>query len=186
MADTPKTKTKNERVSWRNKPYDSSRSNEAHRRAELWGAFNDFVRENRGWITSPPGTRQAILETEKNSELPQKLARLGYMVNELPGAYGRLTGAGLAKKQMRLGYEINFAMPAHGQADCAFDWTAFRSVVTMPEDGCGRTGRGFKHEMARCRGRRAGIGLSRDCGVCGGSHHRRSGRRSERIRPAIQ
>jgi hypothetical protein len=80
-------------VSWKNRRYDSSRSDEAQRRAQLWAAFNDFVRENRGWITSPPGSRVAILETEKGSTLPQRLSKLGYKLTELPNGEG-LTGAG--------------------------------------------------------------------------------------------
>ena len=82
MADGTK-KTKGDWISWKTRPYDSSRSNEANRRTELWSAFNDFVRENRGWITSPPGSRAVVLETEKGSALPAKLVGLGYSVTEL-------------------------------------------------------------------------------------------------------
>jgi hypothetical protein len=114
VADTPKTKTKNEWMSWKNRRYDSSRSDETQRRTELWRAFNDFVRENRGWITSPPGSRVAIFETEVGSTLPQKLVKLGYAISELPGDHSRITGAGPSLQEetlKRQGYAIDVPGP---------------------------------------------------------------------------
>jgi len=102
MTDARINKSKNDWVSWKNKPYAPSRSDETRRRAELWESFNEFVRLNRGWIVSPPGSRIAILETEKGSELPQKLVQLGYTVNELPGDHSRLTGASLSPEAQLL------------------------------------------------------------------------------------
>jgi len=86
-----KTKTKGDWISWKNRPYDSSRSDEAQKRAELWQAFCDFVRLNRGWITTPPGSRVATLETEVGSALPAKLADLGYQLVQR-GRVTRVTG----------------------------------------------------------------------------------------------
>ena len=92
MADTSKTKTKNEWISWRNKPYDLSRSDEAQRRAERWQAFCDFIRENRASIVSSPGGRTAVIEVMEGSTLPAKLAELGYNVVSR-GTVTRITGA---------------------------------------------------------------------------------------------
>ena len=114
MADGATKKTKGDWISWKNRPYDSSRSNEANRRAELWQAFCDFVRENRGWITSPPGSRTAVIETERGSTLPQKLAKLGYAISELPGTYERLTGIQItpeAERLRRKGHAIDVPSP---------------------------------------------------------------------------
>src|SRR5690242_2046677 len=110
MADSPRTKTKNEWISWKNRPYASSRSDEAQRRAALWQAFNEFVREEgQGWIVSPPGSRIALIETTKDSTLPQKLAELGYIIHELPSGE-RLVGGGLSpgtKINPRRGYGMS-------------------------------------------------------------------------------
>jgi hypothetical protein len=113
VVDAPKTKTKGDWISWKNRPYDSSRSNEANRRAELWQAFCDFVRSHRGWIVSPPGSRVAVLETERGSALPSKLVDLGYQVTELANGE-RVIGGGpsLAEEVlMRQGYQINARGP---------------------------------------------------------------------------
>jgi hypothetical protein len=79
-------------IDWKNRPFAASRSDEYQRREELWAALNDFVREHRGWITSLLGSR-VVLETERDSPLPQKLAKLGYAISEIPGSYERVTGA---------------------------------------------------------------------------------------------
>ena len=103
-------KPKGDWGSWRNKPYGASRSDEAQRRAQLWAAFNDFVRENRGWITSPPGSRTATLEVEQGSALPDRLARLGYQVSKIPGEFERLTGAAptpAAERLKRRGHAVS-------------------------------------------------------------------------------
>jgi hypothetical protein len=42
MADTRTNKTKDEWISWKNRPYASSRSDENQRRAELWESFNAY------------------------------------------------------------------------------------------------------------------------------------------------
>jgi hypothetical protein len=100
-------------TSWRNKSRAASRSDETEKRAELWQAFCDFVRENRGWITSPFGSR-VVLETERDSPLPQKLAKLGYAISEIPGSYERVTGAGPSLQDeilMRQGYAIDAPGP---------------------------------------------------------------------------
>jgi hypothetical protein len=97
--------------SWRNRPYSASRSDETARRAQLWSAFCDFVRENRGWIISPPGSPVAILETERDSPLPQKLVKLGYAISEVPGDFSRMTGAQLSPQAeilRRKGHAIDF------------------------------------------------------------------------------
>jgi hypothetical protein len=96
--------------SWRNRPY-ASRSDETQKRAALWQAFTDFVRENRGWIISPPGSPVAILETERGSTLPQKLVKLGYAISEVPGDFSRMTGAQLSPQAeifRRKGHAIDF------------------------------------------------------------------------------
>jgi hypothetical protein len=113
MADTRTNKTKDEWISWKNRPYCASRSDENQRRAELWESFNAYCREHRGWITSPPGSRVAVLETERGSALPAKLAGLGYEVMELANGE-RLTGGGPSlaeEKMMRQGYEVSAAGP---------------------------------------------------------------------------
>jgi hypothetical protein len=113
MADTRTNKTKDEWISWKNRPYCASRSDENQRRAELWESFNAYCREHRGWITSPPGSRVAVLETERGSALPAKLAGLGYEVMELANGE-RLTGGGPSlaeEKMMRQGYEVSTAGP---------------------------------------------------------------------------
>jgi hypothetical protein len=107
MADP--AKLKGDWTSWRDKPYAASRSDETQKRAELWDSFNTYCREHRGWIVSPPGSRIAVLETEKGSALPSRLAGLGYELTELANGE-RLTGGGLspeAQKRMRLGYQVN-------------------------------------------------------------------------------
>jgi hypothetical protein len=77
--------------SWRNKPY-ASRSDETEKRAALWQAFCEFVRAGRGWITTPPGSRIATLETEVGSPLPAELADRGYQL-VARGRVTRVTGA---------------------------------------------------------------------------------------------
>jgi hypothetical protein len=102
MADARTAKTKDDWTKWRDRPRDSSRTDEARKRAALWDSFNAYCTENRGWIISPPGSRVAILETEKGSTLPEKLVRLGYSVTELPGDYSRLIGAAPSPEAQRL------------------------------------------------------------------------------------
>lgn len=97
-------------TSWRDKPRSASRSDETEKRTELWESLNAYCREHRGWIVSPPGARTAVLETERGSELPQKLAKLGYAISELPGTYERLTGVQItpeAERLRRMGYTID-------------------------------------------------------------------------------
>jgi hypothetical protein len=111
MADP--AKLKGDWTSWRNKPYAASRSDENQRRAELWESFNAYCREHRGWIVSPPGSRIAVLETERGSALPAKLVDLGYQVTEIANGE-RVIGGGLSlteEKLKRLGYEVNAAGP---------------------------------------------------------------------------
>jgi hypothetical protein len=83
-------------IDWKNRPYAASRSDDTRRRAELWEAFNDFVRLGRGWITTPPGSRIATLETEVGSPLPSKLADLGYQLVQR-GRVTRVVGADYVK-----------------------------------------------------------------------------------------
>jgi hypothetical protein len=78
MTDTRINKNKNDWQSWKNKPYAASRSDEARRRAELWESFNTYCREGGGWLISPPGSRVAVLETMKDSDLAERLSKLGY------------------------------------------------------------------------------------------------------------
>ena len=114
MAGTRTNKTKNEWVSWKNRPYDSSRSDETQRRAEWWGSFNNFIRENQAWLITPPGSRTAVVEVMKGSPLPARLMRIGYTVNEIPGTYERLTGAQItpaAAKLARQGHAIDAPGP---------------------------------------------------------------------------
>jgi hypothetical protein len=110
MTDPRINKSKNDWQSWKNKPYAASRSDEARRRAELWESFNTYCREGGGgWIISPPGARIATLETPKDSDLPERLAKLGYEVNRLPGDHSRLTGGAPspeAQRLKRLGHAI--------------------------------------------------------------------------------
>jgi hypothetical protein len=83
------------------------------KRAELWQAFCDLVRENRGWITSPAGSHTAILETETGSTLADRLRELGYHV-AFVCQETRITGAGptlTEEKLKRQGYAINAAGP---------------------------------------------------------------------------
>ena len=96
MTDTRINKSKNDWQSWKNKPYAASRSDEARRRAELWESFNTYCREGGGWLISPPGSRVAVLETMKDSDLAERLSKLGYEVNRLPGDHSRLTGGALS------------------------------------------------------------------------------------------
>jgi hypothetical protein len=110
MVDGATKKTKGDWISWKNRPYDSSRSDETHRRAELWAAFTDFVREHRGWITSPPGSRTATLETEIGSTLADRLRELGYSV-AFVCQETRVTGAQLSPQAEILrwkGHAIDF------------------------------------------------------------------------------
>jgi hypothetical protein len=100
-------------IDWKNRPFAASRSDEYQRREELWAALNDFVREHRGWITSPLGSR-VVLETERDSPLPQKLAKLGYAISEIPGSYERVTGAAPSLQDeilKRQGYAIDVPGP---------------------------------------------------------------------------
>jgi hypothetical protein len=102
-------KLKGDWATWRNRPRSASRSDETEKRAALWQALNDFVREHRGWITSPLGSR-VVLETERDSPLPQKLAKLGYAISEVPGSFERVTGAGPSLQDeilKRQGYKID-------------------------------------------------------------------------------
>jgi hypothetical protein len=94
-------------IDWKNRPYAASRSDDTRRRAELWEAFNDFVRLGRGWITSPPGSRVATLETEVGSPLPAKLADLGYQLVQR-GRVTRVAGA----PSIDLRTEILFGPPS--------------------------------------------------------------------------
>jgi len=109
MADARTIKTRDDWTKWRDRPRDSSRTDEARKRAALWQAFSDFCRENRAWITSPPGSRVTVIETEKDSTLPQKLAQLGYIIHELPSGE-RLIGGGISpttKINPRRGYGVS-------------------------------------------------------------------------------
>ncbi len=127
MADSRTTKTKTDWTSWRNKPYAASHSDRAQTRAALWDSFTDFVRLHRGWITSPPGSRIAILETEKGSALPAKLAELGYRVTELANGSRLIGGAPTLAEEVlkRRGHGV--AEPAAG-----FAMAVDRYEVTLP------------------------------------------------------
>ena len=91
-----RTSPKNEWTKWRDRPRDLSRSDETQKRVALWQAFTDFVRKHRGWITTPPGSRTATLETEVGSPLPAKLADLGYQL-VARGRVTRIVGADYVK-----------------------------------------------------------------------------------------
>jgi hypothetical protein len=56
---------------------------EAAKKRELWSALNHFCRSNnRGWLTSPPGTSIRI-ECPPDSELPDLLVDRGFTLQPL-------------------------------------------------------------------------------------------------------
>jgi hypothetical protein len=109
--------------SWKNKPYAASRSEDATRRAELWQAFCDFVRAGRGWITTPPGSRIATLETEVGSALPSKLADLGYQL-VARGRVTRIVGADYVKPADERFTGTPSAFAERDVYDVALPWAA--------------------------------------------------------------
>jgi hypothetical protein len=73
MADNVSQKEINK---WMARPYAEFSAAE-RRRTELWNALNDFVRQNQGWIVSPPG-RHIRIEYPEGGALPLRLASAGY------------------------------------------------------------------------------------------------------------
>ena len=65
---------------------------EAAQRRELWNALHHFVRSNnRGWITSNPGSPSIRIECEPYSELPDLLVDRGFTLQPL-GSGSRIEG----------------------------------------------------------------------------------------------
>jgi len=72
---------------------DTPQAVEARRRKNLFAALNQVVTEHLGSITSVPGAKIVKMEIPKDSELPEKLKRLGY--SPMPcGSITRITGTG--------------------------------------------------------------------------------------------
>jgi hypothetical protein len=46
----------------------------------LWQALNQFISRNGGYLTSPPHAKPLLVEVPQYSELPDKLADLGYQL----------------------------------------------------------------------------------------------------------
>src|SRR5690348_11375497 len=56
----------------------NSGSEGRRRRAEQWEAISEFVRRGGGWVTSLPSASPMRLEVERDSTLPDQLAKLGF------------------------------------------------------------------------------------------------------------
>jgi hypothetical protein len=91
MADTPKTKTKADWTSWKNRPY-AAGDDQKKKQAEAFELLNSFVRHHGGSITSPPG-RFVRIECPRGSALPDELRKLGYNISER----GTVTGVDYVK-----------------------------------------------------------------------------------------
>jgi hypothetical protein len=50
----------------------------SERQQQLWGALHAYIRNNGGWITSPPDAAPIRLECLLASDLPELLTNLGY------------------------------------------------------------------------------------------------------------
>jgi hypothetical protein len=61
---------------WMARPYAELTAAE-RRREELWNAMNEFVRQNKGWVTSAPG-RHIRVEFPQGGALPLRLVEAGY------------------------------------------------------------------------------------------------------------
>jgi hypothetical protein len=93
--------------SWRDKPYAANAGSEEKRKqGERWAALNEYVRRNGGAVTSVPGNKTLRVEGPKGSELPAKLAELGYNVAQC-GSVTRVTGAqAISPKVERLTHAV--------------------------------------------------------------------------------
>ena len=80
MADTPakpKAKTQGGRPSkWAEARPQADPIAEKHRK--LWKALHEFIKENSGFVVSPPGAQNLRIEVPERSPLPGKLIELGY------------------------------------------------------------------------------------------------------------
>jgi hypothetical protein len=75
---------------WLSRPYAELNAAE-RRREELWDALNEFVRQQKGWITSPPG-RHIRIEYPEGGALPLRLAEAGYKLRFCAGATRNVAG----------------------------------------------------------------------------------------------
>jgi hypothetical protein len=66
---------------------DKSETVEQRRNAEAWASLNAFIRENGGWITSPPSARGIRIEAPPSSDVASRLRRLGFNIHQ----HGRST-----------------------------------------------------------------------------------------------
>jgi hypothetical protein len=77
-TDSPKsTRTKTKEPSKWATRWPGSPDAMSERRRKLWQALHEFIRDNGGWVVSPPGADLRI-EIPERSELPAKLTELGY------------------------------------------------------------------------------------------------------------
>ena len=80
MADSPAFKKKPKTITdWLNRPR-SQTTDPLEQRKRLSEALTEYVQQNGGWVTSPPGAKNLRIETPQNSALPTKLLELGYAV----------------------------------------------------------------------------------------------------------
>ena len=90
--------------SWRDRPYAVNAGTEEKRKqGERWAALNEYARRHGGAVVSVPGNKTLRVEVPKGSELPAKLAELGYHVAHC-GTVTRVTGvtAPISAKAERL------------------------------------------------------------------------------------
>jgi hypothetical protein len=64
-------------LDWLNRPR-SEKTDVNEQRRKLSEALTEYVQQNGGWVTSPPGAKNMRIETPQNSALPTKLIELGY------------------------------------------------------------------------------------------------------------
>lgn len=92
MVDRP-TKPKTKSISdWLSRPY-AEYSVAETRRSRLWQALIAFIHSHGGFVVSPPGAKEIKIEILKDSDLPTKLARIGYVPRHF-GVGTRITSSG--------------------------------------------------------------------------------------------
>ena len=78
MPDAPLKKPK--AISdWLNRPR-QERLDVTEERRKLSEALTEYVQQNGGWVTSPPGAKNLRIETPQKSSLPTRLLEIGYSV----------------------------------------------------------------------------------------------------------
>jgi hypothetical protein len=116
----------------------------------IWSALNLFIARNGGYLISPPHAKRLLIEVPQYSELPDKLADLGYDLQPT-GSNTRIEGG----QFVPVGENFNVHIPkpvkvaAIKLADLDIELEAKEAAAKVAERRVIRAGRDAWHEIGR-------------------------------------